>query len=135
MATEVIAFPVNLRKNNNKFNRGYGKYYPEADTKEPLNLKGFAKHIAEHGKLVDYPMAVLVLQNVVSCLKEMVTTGQPVKLDGFGTFTPTIESDGSKTVDSVEGAEPDCGCAPAFHPREREGRGAHLTSAEEGVSV
>ena len=102
MATEVIAFPVNLRKNNNRFNKGYGKYYPEADTKEPLNLKGFAKHIAEHGKLVDYSLAVLVLQNIVSCLKEMITTGQPVKLDGFGTFTPTIESDGTKAVKSVE---------------------------------
>ena len=104
MATDIIAFPVNLRKNNNRFNKGYGKYYAEADSKEPLNLKGFAKHISEHGKLVDYPMAVLVLQNIVSCLKEMVTQGQPVKLDGFGTFTPTIESDGTKAVNSVEGA-------------------------------
>ena len=102
MATEVIAFPVNLRMNNNKFNKGYGKYYPEADSKEPLNLKGFARHLSEHGKLVDYPMAVLVLQNIVNCLKEMVTQGQPVKLDGFGTFTPTIESDGTKAQTSVE---------------------------------
>ena len=39
MASEVIAFQVNLRKNNNRFNKGYGKYYPEADSKEPLNLK------------------------------------------------------------------------------------------------
>ena len=102
MATDIIAFPVNLRKNNNRFNKGYGKYYPEADSKEPLNLKGFARHISEHGKLVDYPMAVLVLQNIVTCLKEMITQGQPVKLDGFGTFTPTIESDGTKAVSSVE---------------------------------
>ena len=104
MASEVIAFPVNLRKNKNQYNAGYGQYYPEADTKEPLSLKGFARHLAEHGKLVDYPMAVLVLQNIVSCLKEMVTQGQPVKLDGFGTFSPTIESDGEKAVETVEGA-------------------------------
>ena len=104
MASEVIAFPVNLRRNQNKYNAAYGKYYAEADSKEPLNLKGFAKHISEHGKLVDYPMAVLVLQNIVSCLKEMITQGQPVKLDGFGTFTPTIETDGEKVVDSVEGS-------------------------------
>ena len=102
MASEVIAFQVNLRKNNNRFNKGYGKYYPEADSKEPLNLKGFARHISEHGKLVDYPMAVLVLQNIVNCLKEMVTQGQPVKLYGFGTFSPSIESDGTKAVNSVE---------------------------------
>ena len=104
MASEVIAFPVNLRKNKNEYNAAYGKYFPEVDTKEPLNLKGFARHISEHGKLVDYSMAVLVLQNIVTCLKELVTQGQPVKLDGFGTFSPTIESDGKKAVSTVEGS-------------------------------
>ena len=104
MATEVIAFPVNLRKNQNKYNAAYGKYYAEVDSKEPLNLKGFARHLSEHGKLVDYPMAVLVLQNIVACMKEMALQGQPVKLDGFGTFSPTIESDGKKAVDPVEAA-------------------------------
>ena len=104
MASEVIAFPVNLRKNKNQYNNGYGQYYPEADTKEPLSLKGFAKHLAEHGRLVDYPMAVLVLQNIVACLKEMVIQGQPVKLDGFGTFSPSIEANGKKTDSTVEGS-------------------------------
>jgi hypothetical protein len=104
MATEVLSFAVNLRKNTNMKNTGYGKYYPEADTKEPLNLKGFARHLAEHGKLVDYPLAVLVLQNIVSCMKEMAVQGQPVKLDGFGTFTPIIESDGKEAANSVEEA-------------------------------
>ena len=102
MATEVIAFPVNLRRNKNEYNAAYGKYFPEVDTKEPLNLMGFAHHISEHGKLVDYPMAVLVLQNIVNCLKEMIAQGQPVKLDGFGTFSPTIESEGRKAKTSVE---------------------------------
>ena len=71
MASEVIAFPVNLRKNKNQYNPGYGNYYPETDVREPLNLKGFAKHLSEHGKLVDYAMAVLVLQTIVGCLKEV----------------------------------------------------------------
>ena len=102
MASEVIAFPVNLRKNKNEYNAAYGKYFPEVDTKEPLNLKGFAHHLAEHGKLVDYPMAVLVLQNIVACLKEMIIQGQPVKLDGFGTFSPTLESASKKIKRSVE---------------------------------
>ena len=102
MASEVIAFPVNLRKNKNQYSPAYGKYFPEADSKEPLSLKGFAKHLAEHGKLVDYPMAVLVLQNIVNCMKEMVTQGQPVKLDGFGTFSPTLEVQDRKAQDTVE---------------------------------
>ena len=102
MASEVIAFPVNLRRNKNEYNAAYGKYFPEVDSKEPLNLKGFAHHLAEHGKLVDYPMAVLVLQNIVACLKEMIIQGQPVKLDGFGTFSPTLESASKKIKRSVE---------------------------------
>ena len=70
MATNVIAFPVNLRKNQNSYNSGYRKYYAETDTREPLNLKGFAKHISDHGKLVTFDLAQLVLQNIVGCMKE-----------------------------------------------------------------
>ena len=102
MATSNIAFPVNLRQNKNTYTSAYGKYFAEVDTKEPLNLKGFAKHISDHGKLVTFDLAQLVLANIVSCLKELVTTGQPVKLDGFGTFTPTIENDGKKAQNTVE---------------------------------
>ena len=104
MATEVISFPVNLRKCDSVKSPGYGHYYVETDTKTPLNLKGFARHLSEHGKLVDYPMAVLVLQNIVSCMKEMAKQGQPVKLDGLGTFTPVLESDGKVAPTSVEAA-------------------------------
>ena len=78
MATEVISFPVNLRKSDSVKSPGYGHYYVETDTREPLNLKGFARHLSEHGKLVDYPMAVLVLQNIVACLKEMAKQGKEV---------------------------------------------------------
>ena len=102
MAKENIAFPVNLRLNQNSYSSVYGKYFAEPDPKEPLNLKGFAKHISDHGKLVTYDLAQLVLLNIVSCLKELITQGQPVKLDGFGTFTPTIENDGKKAQSTVE---------------------------------
>ena len=63
-------------------------YYPEVEPKEPMSLKGFARHLSEHGKLATYEMLVLVLQNIVSCMKELATQGQPVKLDGLGTFYP-----------------------------------------------
>ena len=98
MATSNIAFPINLRQNKNSYTSAYGKYYAEVDTKEPLNLKGFAKHISDHGKLVTFDLAQLVLVNIVSCLKELITQGQPVKLDGFGTFTPYVENDGKEVT-------------------------------------
>ena len=99
MARDNIAFLVNFRKNENTESKGYGCYYCEAEKKEPMNLKGFARHLAEHGKLASYEMLVLVLQNVVDCMTHLVATGQPVKLDGLGTFYPTIEG---KPATSVE---------------------------------
>ena len=51
MARNEITFLVNVRKNNNTASRGYGKYYGEAETVEPLTLKGFARHMTSHGKL------------------------------------------------------------------------------------
>ena len=100
MARENLTFLVNLRKCENTESKGYGMYYPEAEPKEALSLKGFARHMSEHGKLTSYEMLVLVLQNVVSCMKELVSQGQPVKLDGLGTFYPTIEGTASATVEA-----------------------------------
>ena len=92
MARNEITFQVNLKKDTNSASRTYGMYFGEPEKKEALNLKGFAKHLADHGKLATYEMLVLVLQNIVSCMKELICQGQPVKLEGLGTFYPTIEN-------------------------------------------
>ena len=52
MAKENIAFLVNLRKNTAVGTDREGRYYPEAESKEALTTKGFAKHVSEHGGLV-----------------------------------------------------------------------------------
>ena len=90
MAREKVTFKVNLRQNQNSYSNAYGHYYAEPDVNEPLNLKGFARHLSEHGKLAGYDMLVLVLNNIVDCMGELLSQGQPVKLDGLGTFRPTI---------------------------------------------
>ena len=101
MARERITFPVNLRQNTNDDSTAFGKWFPVPSTSEPMSLKGFAKHLAEHGKLASYDMLVLVLQNIVSCLKELILQGQSVKLDGLGTFRPTIEGKGSNDIETA----------------------------------
>ncbi len=92
MAVRKIAMVVNLRQNKNEAAEHFGKWYPEVDTKTPLDLTGFCAHMTEHGKLADYQMVVLVVQQVVECMKELVLQGQPVKLEGLGTFGPSLES-------------------------------------------
>jgi nucleoid DNA-binding protein len=61
------------------------------DSKEPLNLKGLAKHMTEHGKISSLEMCQLVLGELVNCLVHLLREGQPVKLDGFGTFSPSVD--------------------------------------------
>ena len=93
MAKENIAFLVNLRKNTVPGSDMEGRYYPEAESKETLTTKGFARHVSDHGgTLVSYELMQLVLAAIVKCLKEMMSQGQPVKLDGLGTFRPTVTS-------------------------------------------
>ena len=93
MAKENIAFMVNLRKNTVPDSDMFGRYYPEAESKETLSTKGFAKHVSDHGgTLVSYELMQMVLAGIVKCLKEYMSQGQPVKLDGLGTFRPTVTS-------------------------------------------
>ena len=91
MARSNIPMVINLRQNKNDDSTAYGKYFAEVDSKEPLNLKGFAKHMTGHGKIADYQMCVLVLGQVVECMSELLAQGQPVKLDGLGTFYPSVD--------------------------------------------
>ena len=91
MARQNIPMVINLRQNKNDESTAYGKYFAEVDSKEPLNLKGFAKHMTAHGKIADYQMCVLVLGQVVDCMSELLSQGQPVKLDGLGTFSPSVD--------------------------------------------
>ena len=45
MARNEIPMVINLRQNKNDDSTAYGKYFAEVDSKEPLNLKGFAAHM------------------------------------------------------------------------------------------
>ena len=44
MARSNIPMVINLRQNTNDDSTAFGKWFAEVDSKEPLNLKGFAKH-------------------------------------------------------------------------------------------
>ena len=95
---------IDLYQNKMTTSKGYGMYYGRVFRRKGLNLKGFAKHISEHGSLVTYDLAVLVLQNIVTCLREMMVQGIPVKLDGLGTFSPGIISKGANSPEAYDTA-------------------------------
>ena len=122
---------INLRQNKNDDSTAYGKYFAECDSKEPLNLKGFAKHMTSHGKIADYQMCVLVLGQVVDCMTELLSQGQPVKLDGLGTFYPSVDGQGNgkNELEQAVAAGPDAminGIKINFNPENS--KGEQLTS-------
>jgi nucleoid DNA-binding protein len=82
---------INLRQNNNDDSSAFGKYFAEVERKEPINLKGFCRHMTEHGKIASFQMCELVIKQMVECMKELVCQGQPVKIDGLGTFYPSVD--------------------------------------------
>ena len=94
----TIPMLVDLYKNNNTASKTYGQYYGRVFPRDGLNLKGFARHLSEHGKLASYEMLVLVLQNIVDCMRHLLLEGVPVKLDGLGTFTAGIEGTGADSI-------------------------------------
>ena len=131
MARSNIPMVINLRQNTNDTSSAYGKYFAEVDAKEPLNLKGFAKHMTSHGKIADYQMCVLVLGQVVDCMTELLSQGQPVKLDGLGTFSPSVDGQkqGKDTLEKAVEAGPDAminGIKINFSPENT--KGEKLTS-------
>ena len=107
MATNEIKMGINLRQNKNTKNSGYSKYYPEVDVQETLTLKGFAKHMSDHGSIYSLDLLEGVLKKITQCLPELISQGVPIRLDPLGTFTPTCSVD--KPLDDIaamEGADP-----------------------------
>jgi uncharacterized membrane protein YgcG len=107
MATNEIKMGINLRQNKNTKNSGYGKYYPEVDVQETLSLKGFAKHMSDHGCIYGRDLIEGVLKKITQCLPELVSQGVPVRLEPLGTFLPTCSVDKPlASIAAMEGADP-----------------------------
>ena len=83
---------VNLRKNENQQNSGYGKYYLEVARKPTLSLKGFAQHMVDHGSIYSRDVIEGVLKKITQCLPELIAQGISVQLEPLGTFSPSIKN-------------------------------------------
>ena len=109
MSKEKIAMGINLRLNKNDKSPAYGKYYPEVDVQKTLSLRGFAKHMTDHGSVYGRDLLEGVLIKITECLPELVSQGVPVQLGNLGTFYPTAEVKKNAAVASIaemEGLNP-----------------------------
>ncbi len=93
MAVKTPQFEINIRKNDNMQSAAYGKYYPKAVEKETITLRGLCNHMAEHNSIYGRDVINGVLTKMSGCIIELISQGNPVKIDGLGTFVPTVESE------------------------------------------
>ena len=92
MAVNSIQMPINIKLNQNREMASFGKYYLEAATAETLTTEGLVNHITHHNCAVGTEAIAAVIKKLGECIPELVAQGQPVKIDGLGTFYPTAQS-------------------------------------------
>ena len=81
-----------VKQNKNEASVAFGKWYGRAKAIETLNTRKMAEHIAEHGSVYTSDVVFGVLEKFRHCLLEMLLNSKKVKIDGLGTFYPTIEN-------------------------------------------
>ena len=101
MAQQVIAFPVAARQNTNDDSTAYGKWFLVPFWPETLNLRGLIERVAFDHSVYSRDIVEGVIQKLTTVMVELLKSGQPVKWDGLGTFTPNINSTGVVEVASV----------------------------------
>lgn len=87
----------NLKQMKNEHNNAHLLWFPKAVRTSTLNLRGLAQHIADHGTVFTRDVVEGVLTKFTTCMVELVKQGVAVKLDGLGTFHPTLSSKGAES--------------------------------------
>ena len=104
MPSNQIVMAINIRQNKNALSKTFGHYFAEAANRQTLSTYGLAKHISGHASLVDENTLRLVLGQLAQCMIELLSQGVPVKLDGLGTFRPTVQNvpGGTATLEDAQ---------------------------------
>ena len=64
-----------------------------------VNLLELARHITDHNSVFSRGTIVGVLTEMCICMRELLLQGYKIDLDGFGSFAPSISSQGALTKD------------------------------------
>lgn len=81
------------------------KVYAQAQVKEVLDLDAFAQHIHDHNSMLSKGTILLVLTDMVSCMKEKLLDGDKIRLGDFGSFWVTLRSNGETDAEEFTAAD------------------------------
>ena len=85
---------LNVFKNNNQYNAGYGMYYGRVEYKETLGIYDMARHMAEHNTPFSVGTIEGILRDFVNCTREQCLNGNTVKIDNLAIFKCSVEANG-----------------------------------------
>ena len=92
MASKKIGLKYDIYQNNVTDSTANGKWYARVVRDNTLDLDGLTRHIADHGSIYTPDVVLGVLTKFSSCMVELISQGVGVKIDGLGTFYPTLET-------------------------------------------
>ena len=106
---------VKLNKTKNSRNSDIdGKYYYKAVVLSTLDLDDLADHIQSHGSIYTKDILLGVMTKMRDCIVELVTQNRAVKIDGLGTFYPSLRNRAADDEASALPSENVVGCYIRF---------------------
>ena len=94
---------IYLSKNNNLRSTAFGKYYAYRDPKKNYSIDDMAAHMSEHNTPFSTGTIKGILEDFVSCIRELVLEGYAVKIDNLAIFKASIQNKGGwATLDAVD---------------------------------
>ncbi|MCR4810271.1 MAG: DNA-binding protein [Prevotella sp.] len=93
---------INFYKNKRQGDENLGKVYGRAENAAPITIDQLAEHMAQHNTPFSPGTIKGILTDMVSCIKELILMGQPVKLDNLAIFKASLESTPANDVETFD---------------------------------
>ena len=103
MASAKLPFQIALEQNTNDDSTAYGKWFGKTySTSDTLSLRGLIERVAFDQSVYSRDIIEGVIDRLTTVMTELLTSGESVKWDGLGTFTPYVESTGTNEVEQYD---------------------------------
>ena len=103
MAAAKLPFQIALEQNTNDDSTAFGKWFGRTySTSDTLSLRGLIERVAFDQSVYSRDIIEGVIDRLTTVMTELLTSGESVKWDGLGTFTPYVESTGTNDVESYD---------------------------------
>ena len=93
---------IDLYKNKNQNSAKFGRIYGRVKNADPIGIPELAQHMSDHNTPYSKGVIAGILTDMVSCIKELILLGQPVKISDLAIFSAAVTSDSSADVDHFD---------------------------------